>query len=234
MQRFKLIIERRRPGGSAPPSGFRLAEETPNYRVWRRTGALPQAHASVGAGTVSGTAPLDCSNPDVRGVLDAARERGVPVRYARHARPVVSSPKDWYVYGIIQPGPQAPYILRRGGYISTQPALERGRYDAWIQGSFGAGVRLYSAGKAIGEIHGDLGQQDQWHRLGTFDVRRDRPVVSMIGLAKPGWQSGSRRPDITGQIAYTPVASGERVDEVAGARAEQRLCGRTLDWIELP
>jgi hypothetical protein len=234
LQRFRLILERKRPGGSSPPSGYEPAQETPHYRVWRRTGALPAIHVPLGAGSVSGSAPLDCSTPEVRDVLRKARRSGTPVRYAQHDPVVESLPKDWNVYGTQQPGPQAPYILRRGGYIETQPALAPGRYQAWIQGSFCAGVRMYSGGRAIGEVHGDLGQQDQWNPLGTIDVRRARPVVSLIGLEKPGWQSGSRRPDITGEIAYSPVPDGARVREVAGARAQQRLCGRTLDWIELP
>ena len=59
--RFPLLLERKRPGGSRPPGNYEPVEETAHYRVWRRTGPTPRAHLPLGGGEdVAGTARLDC------------------------------------------------------------------------------------------------------------------------------------------------------------------------------
>ncbi len=234
LHRFKLLVDRKRPGGSLPPSGFEPVQETPHYRIWRRTGRLARAHIALGTNTVNGTAALNCRVTAVRRLLSTARREGSPVRYAARSGTIVTSPpSDWRIGGLSGPGPQEGFISRRGGSAASRPSLEPGRYAVWIQGSYGPGVRMYVGKLQVGEVFGDLGQADQWNQLGTITVGRKRPDVGLLGLDKPSWQAGSRRPDVIGALAYVPDTAREQVREVAGDRASS-LCGRKLDWIELP
>jgi len=53
----------------------------------------------------------------------------------------------------------------------------------------------------------------------------------VTGLGRPWWQSGSRREDTNGKLAFEPASDRHRVIEVPG-RDGRRLCGRRLDWVE--
>jgi hypothetical protein len=229
---FPLLLDRRRPGGSAPPTGYAAVYQTPHYVVWKRVGPTARDHLSLGVDNTDGTAPLDCSSPPVRAWL--LNYRSGRLRIAWHTRRlIVSSPEHWYTYAATQPGVTPGTIVRRGGFAVVTPHLPAGRYTAWIQGEFAPGVRLYSGGDAVGEAKADLGQQDQWLRLGTFSVPSVGAPEVLIGLQRRWWQASSRRPDVTGPVAFEPADYAVRTRIVPGARWRS-LCGRRLDWVEAP
>jgi hypothetical protein len=82
-------------------------------------------------------------------------------------------------------------------------------------------------------VRADLGIHDGFQTFGEFDVDRPRQVFQLLGLEKPWWQAGSRRPDLVGPVVFTPAASTRAIVDVDPADAG-RLCGRQLDWIEVP
>ena len=83
MSKFKLLVQLKRPLGSAPPANFRLIDETPHYEVWRREGPMPLAHAAIGIDTLSGSAPLACDFPEVASLIDVAKRDGREVLVSR-------------------------------------------------------------------------------------------------------------------------------------------------------
>jgi hypothetical protein len=186
----------------------------------------------LGADRPDGAARLDCANPAVATMLGRARAEGAPVLAALPgAGPVITPLDNWAGARRLEPGPAAGFVVRLGGSASTGPRLAPGRHRAYIRGSLGPGVRLYVDGRALGEAMGDLGLIDAWHSLGTFETD-GRPDVRVLGLSRPILLSGSRRPDVTGPLAF--VREPDARQQVAvDARSARRLCGRRLDWVAL-
>jgi hypothetical protein len=241
--RFPLLFERKRPAGSRPPGNYTAIEETRHYRVWERTGPTPQAHLALGNGdTIPGTARLDCALPEYRELLALARRSGRPLRVAYGERVVIRYDYQWLAATPVQAGPQPNFNYRLGGSSDIATTLEPGRWRAWIEGSFGPGHRLslrqpgtlkVGPQDKIGEVRADLGIHDGFQTFGEFDVDRRRQVFQLLGLDKPIWQAGSRRPDLVGPVAFTPATSTRRIVDVDPADARE-LCGQRLDWIEVP
>jgi hypothetical protein len=234
MARFKLLLERRRPGGSLPPSNFRVVHETEHYRVWRRVANPPREHLPLGLKGLSGTSHLDCSDPTARRLIERARRTGSRVRAAYAGNvPVVTGPGLWEQFANWGLTPTEGFVSWRSGFaIARKPPLDRGRYTAYLQGSFGPGIRVYIGEKQLGEAFGDLGIQDGWQPLGVATVKRNEPTVVLLGLEKSALRPGSRRYDMVGQLAFVPEPENRKVTDLDGRRARE-LCGKRLDWVEL-
>ena len=233
VERFPLLLERKRPGGSRPPSNFEPAYETRSYRVWRRVAPAPRRHLALGGGgRPSGTARLSCASPRFRSLVREARASGTPLTVAHGEEVTLAGAKDWRVGGQVRLGPVEDWSFRRGGTGVILTRLEPGRYDVWLEGSFSPGVRLLLGKQKIGEALNDLGVHDQFLRLGTIDVKRDDPRLDYLGLRRNWWLSGSRQLDLVGPVAFVKQPSTRRVEQVDPADA-RRLCGKPLDWVEL-
>jgi hypothetical protein len=233
MNLFPLLFERKSPGGSRPPLNFRVAYETSHYRVWRRQGDKPALHVPLGADSADHTRRLDCGRPEVRALFHAARRSGEPLVAAipPSDRRVIITARDWRGHEVGETAAPEGFVSRRGGQAVVTTSLPRGHYDAWIQGSFATGVRLFVDGTGYGEAFNDLGLPSGWHPLGRVAVRDRRAEVALVALDKPWWQSGSKRPDLTGRLVFTRRGGPSRMVTVQPQRM-RTLCGRRLDWIE--
>jgi hypothetical protein len=235
-QRFPLLLERRRPGGSRPPGGYEIVHETAHYRVWRREGPLPREHLEAGGDGYTGVAPLDCGRPDLRELQRRARRAGMPVRVAvRTGRPprTVQEARHWTGFDASPFPSPIDMVSRRGGFAATLPSLPAGPYVAWVQGAFAPGVRLYVDDRQIGEARADLGSPDGWQRLGEVSADGGPVTVTTTALRLPWWRTASRHREITGPVVFEPVAAGRELRDVPPDEL-QSLCEQPVDWIELP
>jgi hypothetical protein len=233
IQRFPLLLERKRPGGSLPPSNFRVAYDTPHYRVWRREGEPVRLHAALGIGKLGGTGSLRCDSPSVRHVFDAARteHRAVVVSYGRNS-PRLSPPETWQWFSRTGPGPSRHFLEARGGFALPTPALPVGRYSVFLEGAYGPGVRLVAYGRKVGEALGDVGIYDSWQPLGDVTVGRRQPSFVVFGLSRPWWQSASHFENTNGPLAFVPIRRRTQL-RLVPPRQTRTLCEKKLDWIEL-
>jgi hypothetical protein len=231
---FPLLFERKTPGGSRPPLNFEVAYETAHYRVWQRQGDKPAFHVPLGNDSADHTRRLDCRRPEVRAMLDAVRRAGEPLVAAipQSRRHVVIRADDWRGHEVADIYAPKGFISRRGGGAAVTASLAPGHYDAWIQGSFATGVRLFVDGTEYGDVFGDLGLPSGWHPLGRVAVRDRKARVALLGLDKPWWQSGSKRPDLTGRLVFARRGGQSRMITVQPERV-RTLCGRRLDWVEM-
>jgi hypothetical protein len=233
MARFKLLLERKRPGGSRPPGNFEPVYETAHYRVWRRVGDPPRVHLPLGLKGLSGSSHLDCGDPSAKRLLDRARRSRSRIRIALpRSVPIVSEPKQWDEYATWGPTPTEGFVSWHSGFAVETLPLAPGRYAVYIQGSFGPGVRVHANGQPIGETFGDLGIQDSWQPLGTMRTSRKETSIVLVGLEKSNLRPGSRRYDITGRLAFVREPAEGTIKELDGRRARS-LCGKRLDWVEL-
>jgi hypothetical protein len=126
----------------------------------------------------------------------------------------------------------SPQIAKReGGAAAHTVRLRSGRYVAWLQGSFGPGVRLYIDGRPSGDVVQDLGLPDGWFRLGEFRARRETTFV-LLGLERSRLLAGSEHSELVGPLVVARAAE-PRVESVQPNDLD-RFCGREVDWIELP
>ena len=235
MGEFRLLLERKGPGGSRAPSNFKPVYETTHYRVWERDEPAPKRHLALGRFTLDNTARLDCGDGHVRNFFRAARRSGrdVVASVPRVHTILAADANVWTGHELRSEVPPPGMINRRGGAGGVRPHLAPGTYDAWIQGSFGPGIQLYVEEQPYGTVFGDLGLPSAWHSLGQIQTDGGRVDMGMTALAKPWWQSGSQRSDLTGQLTLEPVHSDPRLRRVA-PRALDTLCGQRLDWLDLP
>lgn len=236
---FELLLERKRPGGSLPPSNFEPVFETASYRVWRRAAPDPLMHVGLGLTELDGSGPLDgggrldCSSPAVAEVVRRASRSGArllvsePRRGLRRAIPASA----WFGYAAGPlPAPRS-MILRRGGFAAGSGRLPPGPYRAYIQGSFGPGVRLWSGDREVGNVFGDLGLPSAWHELGRVRADGGGRTLSLTPLDRSPWLAGSRHDELTGSLVLEPDRARSAPTAIDPGDLD-RLCGRRLDWIE--
>jgi len=235
LQRFPLVLERKGPSGSRPPATFLPWFETENYRVWKRSGPKPIVHVALGEARPDGTGGFDCRTPAARALLLRARSTGVRVRASvrnsalylipgMRSRTSAGSRRAAIVPGHIRLGPDS---------VSTVAIdVPAGRYRLWTQGEFARGFRYRLGSQVIGDVSDDLGLTSGWRYVGAADVGSADRTLTMTGLGRSWWQTGSRREDIAGDLAFEPATQRHRVISVPGADV-RRLCGRQLDWVEL-
>lgn len=236
LQRFQLLIERKRPGASRPPSGFRQIQETAHYRVWQRSGPLPEVHLGVRRDEYDGTAPLNCEDPSVKELLARAGDEDRGVRaLVRDAGVTAAEPARWAWFTPTVAGPGEDYVTVRDKLALTPIDVPPGRYEVWLRGQLGPGARVLvgDAKGQVGDVYGDVGAISQWQHVGGATVTRYGEPVFVRGLGLPAWRAGGSRSDAVGAIAFTRAGAEGRTIEVPPARLRS-LCGRSTDWLELP
>lgn len=138
---------------------------------------------------------------------------------AMRAPPVGWDPAP--VPGVVIPG--------RPGRVEGRLSTGRGQHDVWVRGSTGRPLHISVDGRRVGSALG-VNTPGQWLRAGTVDLPAGRHRVSMLrpggGLAPGDGFAGE-----IGPLALVPRGPVEFVEADAG-NARERLCGRSLDWIE--
>lgn len=235
VQQFPFLLERLRPGGSRPPSNYRPLETGQNYRIWERTRARPPAvHLGLGNKVVEGADRIDCTKPEVADLLRTARTERRSLLLAPPPPPIaeVTRARDWAGYQGSPVPPPVGMITRRRGGSRRVVELPRGRYSAWIQGSFGPGAILFVDDRKIGRVQDDLGLPDAWQRFGEVTVTKPRTTVVQIGGIERRWRPGSRHVDINGSTVFVPMRPRAEPRPVPPSRLSS-ICGERADWIEL-
>lgn len=235
LQRFPLVLERKGPSGSRPPATFQPWFETENYRVWRREGPKPSVHVALGEGRADGTGRFDCRDAAAQSLLLRARSTGARVRASVRTSPLYLIPgsRARTSAGSRRAALLPKHIRLGPGSVSTVPiTVPAGRYRLWTQGEFARGFRYRLGARVIGDVSDDLGPISGWRYVGRAEVGAGDLELTMAGLGRAWWESGSRREDTAGRLAFEPAEQRHRVLSVPGAQA-RRLCGRQLDWVEL-
>jgi hypothetical protein len=243
IEQYDYLLERVGPDKSLPPANYTKVYEHGFFRVYKRTGPGPKRHLAIGTDGHTGGAVLRCragapvSGPARRLLAQAAAERSPVVASLAGVQPlVVDTPDRWFhatTVPIFSPQGQYPF---RNGIDSLVTHVPTGDYTAWLQGTYGSGVRLTAAtagaSKVLGEVHGDLGFSDGWFDMGPIRAG-GRSVFTLIGLGPPIWHAGSRHFNIGGEVVLVPQGSQPRIVRVPAASAGAQLCGRRVDWLEL-
>lgn len=235
---LRLLLVRRGPQTSRPPSEFELAWRGRWYEVWRRSERpAPRARLALGAWTTGGLASPTCD--EVRRFAAQAQPGEQLVAATRPAVAVGATasaprPAKWGVDTL-----DATVVKPRGGGrlevpLDLGPAAAGREVELWWDVSTlrSVDVRAGAARATVPPM--TLNQRHVATRvLRARADERGRLVVALTPAGerlRPAWSDFVSR---WGQLfAVVHGAPGAALIRVAPGEAG-RLCGRSLDWLEL-
>ena len=233
VQRFPMILTRRSPLWSRPPSNYALAWGGRFYDVWRRVGAPPRLHIEIGA-TGQPTSHLPCT--ELRQLARrAVRERGRLVYAERPSNVVVDlvaakhSPKAILIW----PGGIPEFLYQGQARVETSiDAPHGGAFEFWLIGAVDQPLHVSIDGHQVAAPRQEAGGDGNAISLGTIHLTRgshDLQLVREGGGFTPGADAGAA---VFGVYLEPLAAEHETVASIA-PRDWHSLCGRQLDWIEI-
>jgi hypothetical protein len=229
VERFPVIVNRRKPTQSRPPANYRFEYRNDSYEVWRRereprvldhlpvqgadkAAAYPPCSVvrAFGESAQRGTELVGAVGPEVV-TYDFDRHFGVPAGW----------PHD-----PIRPGER---VLATPGSAQTNMTVDGDVYRLWLEGTFGRRMEVSIDGREVGAAQG-VNTPRGWLPAGTV---RLAPGVHTVEVRRPpgNLKPGDGARSSLGAVAL--VGSGEpELVRVPPSRADE-LCGRELDWIEV-
>jgi hypothetical protein len=228
---YPLIVTRRDPSASRPPSAYELVWQGVYYQVWRRR---PHAKAALVHVALTGTRQAQCA----RIAQIAAGTSAIGARLMAAEAPTIFMislaravrPKAW---GHERRG----LVMKRPGTLAASLYVPRaGRYDVWVQGQIMPTVQLSIDGRRVASIGGQLAGNSLVANTappvavrlaaGAHVVRLTRPALNLA----PGDGGAAVLDAIFVTPAAAPAAAPLRSAPVASWRT---LCGRSYEWVEL-
>jgi len=228
---YPLIVTRRDPAASRPPSAYSLLWQGSYYQVWGRRPGAPAAAAHV---ALVGSPALQCARIGVvarlasgsgERLIAAESPQLVRISLARSSRP-----RRW---GHEREG----LVMSTPGRLSASFTLPApGAWDVWVQGQIMPSVQLSLDGRRIETIAGQLD--------GNSLVPDTVPPVTVrlgagehrVSVTRPGFTlaPGDGGAAVLDAIFLTPAVAAARGTLRAAAPTDWRtLCGRSYQWVEL-
>ncbi|HEV2771066.1 MAG TPA: hypothetical protein VGV40_12860, partial [Solirubrobacteraceae bacterium] len=239
LNEHRLLILRRDPTASRPPSNWEMIERTEFYDVWRRDPGAPRvvAHLPLAA------TPGERDRGFCRKVRNEARAAGDQAVIAYSQAPSVVQyaateegigPSRWR-----QAGPD--FFAAGPGRLKGQVSLPvSAPYKVWLRGSFGREVRVLVDGEKVGSVRWQQSYPGQYERVGTIDLPAGDHTFEIIrggGSLLPGTANEvSESPQITaiGPLAFSFPDQGPRVRYAKPLEFREGCRAKTgLDWVEV-
>ena len=238
LETYPLLVLRRSPVTSRPPSNYHRVWHGRYYDVWRRSRrTFVREHIPLGDGILQPSGVMPCRTIVSLGHL-AARFRTGRLVYVEEPRlrelvPLTSThPFYWHGY----PGwPGAVVPVGQGEIQGSVSVPRAGRYAIWVEGSFGRAFTAYVDGRRVGAVANEEGYPGAHVRLGDVGLRPGRHVVRLFsggGDLRPGNGGSASSLRHVGPVILSPIENERRqVRRLDPARA-RTLCGRRFDWVE--
>jgi hypothetical protein len=234
---YNLLVLRRDPTGSRPPSNWRLEERTEHYEVWRRAEQSPVVIEHV---ALTGT-PGERTRSVCADLRETVREAGPGARlaYAPSADVIqlTATPEDVSPNWLAMAPPD---------FVATGPGVMRltlevpvaQEYKVWLRGSFGRQVRVLIDGQEVGSVRWAPSYPGHYEPVATVELS---PGEHQVEIRRGG---GSLLPSTAndvgggflttvGPIAFAPAP--QDAVRTAPASETMELCRseRRFDWIEV-
>ncbi len=227
---YRTLVLRRNPQQSRPPSPYELVWRGEYYDVWQRDPDYDASDLIVHKPLGSGFQPAAVPNCSViQGVAEQAGTGKVvaALREPNAVADLTEYPDDW----VPDPANKTLTPLSDGTASGEVGLPEAGRYQVWVGGSARGRVSVEVAGQAAGSARGLLNNNAQFIKLDELDLDSGRVPVRLTyergGNLRPatgGYPFG------LGPIVLEPLAEPKLV--TAPPADAQKLCGRSLDWVE--
>ncbi|MEA2356147.1 MAG: hypothetical protein QOD61_2276 [Solirubrobacteraceae bacterium] len=231
---YPLIITRRDPRASRPPSAYGLDFEGTYYQVWARRPGAPVALAHV---RLSGRRRIGC--PTVRrlarvaGAHRAQLVSAAPVEVVAIDLAATRHP-DWEV---AHPRSVGLLMTRHGRLDATFRVPRAGVWDVWVQGEIMPRVGIGVDGRRLGSIASEVSGS-----VFNEDTMTPVPVALTAGTHRLTLDRGGLTPDpgdggsaILHAVFVTRAgtAGTHEAMRVTPPARWRSLCGKRLDWLEV-
>jgi hypothetical protein len=229
---YPLIVTRRNPSASRPPSVYTLIWQGAYYQVWKRRAGVAAAAEHV---ALTGSAAAQCaaierlaqsasSRPAARLVASPAPAL-VRIRLARAAHPT-----DWG-------HERKALVMGHPGTLRANFTLpSTGVWEVWVQGDIMPTVQLRVDGHEIASIAGQLsGNSLVSNTIPPIAVHLSAGVHSLtLTRTSAGLGPGELGSAVLDAIFLTPTRAGSAPTLRAVSTAQwQSLCGRSYQWIDI-
>jgi hypothetical protein len=237
LQEFRLIVRRRDPRASRPPSNWRLAETTREYEVWRRVGDPSRiaAHFPLNGGSTRRSEAF-CRRAET--AVEKAG-RGARIAWALPRRGVVTvapvaatTPPQWGREG------ETLFTGAPGRWQQGFAVPAAGRYRLFLGGSVGRRLTISIDGRRVSAVRWRESYQGQYIFLTTVPLDRGKHVLEIVrggGNLLPG--TGNDAGGTTTRVGPVLLDAGSDRQAVRSAPASRlaSLCGSStrLDWLEV-
>ncbi len=227
---YPLIVTRRNPSASRPPTAYRLLWQGAYYQVWGRRPGAPAALAHLGLSTA---VPVRCTAvrriarlaERRRGLLVAASSPGLIRISVAHA--------DHPAWRYRWPG----LSMRQRGMLQATFSVPRsGTWDVWLRGEIMPTLQVGVDGRRLASVGAELSGS-------SYNVDTAPPLLVRLSAGRHRLtiiRGGSSLAPGDGGVALlqallvTPARSaGDETLQAVPTARWRSLCGRRLDWIEV-
>jgi hypothetical protein len=236
VQQFNLIVDRRSPRWSRPPGNFGLAWSGRYYDVWRRVGPAPRLHIPAGGGLQPVAIP---SCRTVQTVAQQADRDGVKIRYATRTPNLIASLETGsllssnVVAGPDQDGLPAATFNGPGTVQTLVQVPVSGRYQLWLGGNIDRRLNVSVDGRQVAAPSAQSGGDGNMVFVADLILAAGLHAVELErggGNLAPGDNAGTQ---IDGIYLERVDVEHETVATLEPSKWRS-LCGRRVDWLEVP
>jgi hypothetical protein len=232
VERFPILVMRRAPDASRPPSNYKLVYKNAYYEGWRRQ-STPKvlAHLPLQQ-TYSSSAAVSCLA--LKSFIRTAPRDSTLLFALTPEERWFEIASDTTRAGEWPPDPEQPgsVFTNSGGQAEGAVRLKTGgRYEVWVQGDFPRPIEAEVDHKVVGSVSG-TNTHGQWQKAATIQLGQGSHV---LGVSKA---SGHRHlgPGEWGIGTIGAIAVRQRGPErLIGVPLSEyrRFCGVQADWVEL-
>jgi hypothetical protein len=231
---FPLIVMRRSPAWSRPPSNYAEVWSGPSYEVWRRTGPPPRIHLPLGA-VLEPVAPAPCRS--VRSLARTAARDRAQLTVAERAPNVVinlgtaSHSPNAVALGDLEG--QLQYALVGPAKIDVRFRVAiPAQYRLWLGGNVDRPLRVSLDGRVVGTPAQIYGGDANKYQVATLYLAAGAHELRLI-RGGGGLAPGDNASALIDGALLEPVAAERETVRAIPPSAWHTICGRQLDWIEV-
>ena len=227
---YRTLVLRRTPGGSRPPSPYRLVYQGRYYDVWQRpAGSTGLVIDHLGLGTENDPASI----PRCPAVQRLAREVGPDGTLAAVRRdPVVTVPLARTQHPAAWDSPHEVVPSTPGTLTAGVRVPRSGDYTIYLGGSVRPEVDVSADGNPVGSVRQDLNNAGEYVPLAAANLPRGTHTISLTFHGADLHPGSGGAADPIGPLALSEQdAADTKISYFRSSQAGQ-LCGRPWDWIE--
>lgn len=248
VESFRTIVMRRNPLQSRPPSNYRLVYSSDYYEVWQRVQpansviTLEPLLQSTGDGKAA-AAKVDAHNASVCTTLAAAaRKAGPGSQIAYMPAPsgyIQLDDSNMTLSGGFARSGGVIEATGAGRAVREQPIPVAGRYDFFIEGSFGRPVDVSIDGRRVASVAYQVSYPAEWIQIASrwlsTGVHRFEITRGGISLHAGNGDGVDPLNRTIGPLVLMPARSSVPALRYASASTLRSLCRAPLPprWIEV-
>jgi len=232
IEQFPLIVMRRSPFVSRPPSDYRLIRRGTYYDVWQRDATAPRVVEHLAAGDASTAAVAEVPCADIRRLARRAQAEGGSLAAA--TRPAVvavdaaagAHSRGWFdLNGALRLGTP-------GELTTTVDVPEAGPWELWLDAQTARPLAVDVDGRKVGSAASSTGPPGNTQRPIDVTLAAGRHTVRIVrpgGSLAPGDAAAEELTRVG--LARDGAADGGTLVRLA-PRDYRKLCGTPVDWVE--